>query len=642
MNMQMVSDRVISPARGELEKLRQPLRRSEQMVLEVFDRNLDPAWEIYIKPHLNGLRPDFVLLNPGVGIGVFDVKDWDLDELEYSVEDAGYPELIGQEDGKRFSLQAQNPVLRAEFYRNAIYQLYCPRLQASKGLGAITAGVIFPFADSRRVKSLLARFLEKNQTEAYGKYLPISGLEEVAEQRTDLIFPESKRKSSGLMSEELAEDLREWLVEPDFSKAQRRPLEMDSTQRNLSENRTDSGYRRIRGAAGSGKSLVLAARAARLAEEGKSVLVATYNITLWHYLRDLVSRAASSAESHQNIVYQNFHSWCADVCGRVGWTKRYNDLWKGASIETVVAHSLPALVATAHDQEGAPRYDAILVDEGQDYSPLWWNTLQKFLKPGGEMVLVADATQDIYGTAGAWTDEVMNGAGFRGAWVQLERNYRLPPSALPLISEFADRFLSGEGIDLPVPAQGSLDLYPASFRWVQCHDDDAADICVSELTQLLRFTGNSAFANADLTFLASDVASGSTVVDMLEKNGLECVSTFAKDTQERRREKMGFYMGDARVKATTLHSFKGWESSLLLVQINGSASVQSMALVYAALTRLKRHEHGSHLVVVCSDEGLASYGETWPDFENANPKRKTAPEAATIPLRHFVPLNDQM
>ena len=44
------------------------------------------------------------------------------------------------------------------------------------------------------------------------------------------------------------------------------------------------------------------------------------------------------------------------------------------------------------------RYDAILLDEGQDFNPLWWKALRLVLKEGGEMVMAADVTQDIYGT----------------------------------------------------------------------------------------------------------------------------------------------------------------------------------------------------------------------------------------------------
>ena len=66
-----MSNRVVSPPVEAFSELRQPLTMGEQAVFEMFDRTLPPGWEIYVQPHLNGLRPDFVLLNPRVGIGVF-------------------------------------------------------------------------------------------------------------------------------------------------------------------------------------------------------------------------------------------------------------------------------------------------------------------------------------------------------------------------------------------------------------------------------------------------------------------------------------------------------------------------------------------------------------------------------------------
>jgi hypothetical protein len=68
-------ERFVSPPIDQLEKLRQPLTAGERLVFDLFNEGLAPEWEIYIQPHLNGLRPDFVLLNPDVGIAVFEVKD---------------------------------------------------------------------------------------------------------------------------------------------------------------------------------------------------------------------------------------------------------------------------------------------------------------------------------------------------------------------------------------------------------------------------------------------------------------------------------------------------------------------------------------------------------------------------------------
>lgn len=114
-------ERLISPPLAELPHLRQPLTPGESMVLDMFCRTLDPGWEIYIQPHLNGLRPDFVLLHPQVGIAVFEVKDWNLDAVDYFIrKGTKRPELWARRDGKEFSRQTENPFPKVEYYREAI------------------------------------------------------------------------------------------------------------------------------------------------------------------------------------------------------------------------------------------------------------------------------------------------------------------------------------------------------------------------------------------------------------------------------------------------------------------------------------------------------------------------------------------
>ena len=44
---------------------------------------------------------------------------------------------------------------------------------------------------------------------------------------------------------------------------------------------------------------------------------------------------------------------------------------------------------------------------------------------------------------------------------------------------------------------------------------------------------------------------------------------------EQRREKAGLFMGDARLKATTPHSFKGWETRMLVVYVSQFKSPES-------------------------------------------------------------------
>ncbi len=611
--------RFVSPPCEEFDRLRQPLTPGEIKVFNFFNTQLSSDWEIYVQPHLNGLRPDFVLLNPNVGIAVFEVKDWDLDAMSYWVEERknSSPALLAQKDGKRFSLQSQNPVEKVYRYKKEIFDLYCPRLKQNSGFAAITAGVIFPFADDARVKELFARSLAYRDMNKFPAYSPISG--ELALNSDDLskVFPEGNRNNSTQMNKDLAADFRSWLIEPDAASTQRRPIELDRNQKSFVTSRTSSGYRRIRGAAGSGKSLVLAARAAELLGQGKNVLVLTYNITLLHYLMDVAVRwPISKGNVRSDITWLNFHSWCIRVCEENDADEEYSRLWVDTDPEYILNESLPALVKTILIREEIPaEFDAVLIDEGQDFRPSWWDILRKICKPDGEMLLVADVTQDVYGTASAWTDEAMIGAGFSEKWAELETSYRMPKVALQKAAEFAKKYLPEATRLVPINNQIDLELEQCNLRWVQAPHENVASVCEDEIIKIVSSNDPPHYSFSDATFLCDNRTIGSEVVNHLTQKGIRCVHTYDPDNKESRRQKVGFYMGDARVKATTLHSFKGWESRSLVIYVGSSFTPQSLALIYTGLTRIKRHVDGSCLTVVSSADWLLAYGQTWPEFK---------------------------
>jgi len=418
--------RFISPQRDQLDSLRTPLTEGERKVFEFFDKNLSDEWEIYIQPHLNGLRPDFVLLNPQVGIAVYEVKDWDLKKMSYRVEKSqfGNPELWATSpEGKDF--RPNNPVEKVDQYKKDFFQLYCPRLgiQASKEpkfFAVVTAGVIFTKASTEEANKLFYPFQkylnilnDKNKP-----YHPLVGIDKLDAGAIYEVFPSAKWKKSKLMKPELAYDLRHWLVEPDFASMQRQPLPMNKKQKKLATTRTTTGYRRIKGPAGSGKSLVVAARAAQLATEKKDILVVTFNITLWHYLRDLAIRYLKNLEVqspgcgkfiNEQITWCHFHGWCKRMCLEAGLKNEYQRLWENEDNpdEDYFNKGLVERVNKALDEllpDNLLKYDAILVDEGQDFNKDWWQALKRVRRSNNsEMLLVADGTQDLYNRAKYWT-----------------------------------------------------------------------------------------------------------------------------------------------------------------------------------------------------------------------------------------------
>ncbi len=633
-------NRVISPPLSEINKLRQPLTDGEKITLQYLDQNLPPAWEIYIQPHLNGLCPDIIILNPCVGIVVIEIKDWNLEAMSYQWEDASgkdsYKKLLATDThGKTF--RTRSPYEQLMHYKEEILELYMPRLGAQfKGhhkTRCISTALIMPFTPDYEALNFIKPALQSWKEWTQVTFFPVIGSDTLSAGNIQKLIHGIVNTSGSFMNESIAEDLRLWLYEPRFKADQRKPLPLDPTQKKLATTRTKSGFRRIRGAAGSGKTIVLAARAGNLMMEGKSVLVITYNITLCNYLRDIAARHASGIPAIQKkITFLNYHSWAKRICLETDNRERYKMLWlkKPLRLSEVLEYDMPALVSSIYRNDpDAPKYDAILVDEGQDCLQTWWSSLQSALKAGGEMLLVADKTQNLYERELGWTEKSMTGAGFRGDWLEMTRSYRLPDDMIPKIADFTERFIKPENRIVPIPAQRGLSLQPTSTRWVQVIKDEEAEIaqCVDEVHDFyLKHKNGNSRAFTDIVFISWKRKVGMAVVKRLGAKGIRVLHTFGHtnnadlpiDDEEEymatRQQKCAFYMGRELVKATTIHSYKGMETSCLVLHIGSAKNESNMAAIYAALTRIKAPEdtqHDSKITVICSEPKLADYGQSW-------------------------------
>ena len=360
----------------------------------------------------------------------------------------------------------------------------------------------------------------------------------------------------------------------------------------------------------------------------------TFNITLNHYLMDIAVRFPhGNANTREDITWLNFHYLCKRICIESGYENEYKNLWgdkldwensyyNGSFLsdeltDDIINTQLPLLVndiLTNRPNQFVSSYDAILVDEGQDFLPYWWAILRKLCKTGGEMLLVADSTQDIYGTANAWTEQAMEGSGFRGGFAELNISYRLPPLLIEYAKQFAKNFLPSNLIDLPVSPQIKLDLYPCKLKWIQTTQENADEICKEEILKMAPSVDPILLSIADITFLTNSQKSGKNVIEKLSKHGIKLVHTFGDSDEDTRRRKFSFYMGDARIKATTLHSFKGWESRAIVIYLGNKFTNKAKFLAYTGMTRLKRHPESSFLTIVSAISELESYGKTWPEF----------------------------
>lgn len=208
--------RVVSPPKSQFDILATPLLPHERAVFDLFDSNLSDVWEIYVKPHLNGLRPTFVLLNANVGIAAFDV--WD------TFEDASRSVRPGldTQDASSSRLDAYALTRRANSRKSEMLEIFCPNLGAKLSsdtnvFATATWGTIFTGESNSRIEQMTGVHpAERDPNQRDTWYCPTSGSESVESGQVRAVFPESMRDWSRFMNPKLAADLRFWLYEPDF------------------------------------------------------------------------------------------------------------------------------------------------------------------------------------------------------------------------------------------------------------------------------------------------------------------------------------------------------------------------------------------------------------------------------------------
>jgi hypothetical protein len=143
----------------------------------------------------------------------------------------------------------------------------------------------------------------------------------------------------------------------------------------------------VKGPAGSGKTVVATEKAKRLADAGQRVLFLCYN----RPLADFVAQTAMGYKA------TNFHTLCRELTVSAGlkFAPPKDDAASKEFWETQAPELLIEALKTYPDE----RYDAVVVDEGQDFREYWWLALEKLLRDPkkGHLWVFFDPQQDLYG-----------------------------------------------------------------------------------------------------------------------------------------------------------------------------------------------------------------------------------------------------
>ncbi len=270
-------------------------------------------------------HPDFILLHPGRGLLVLEVKDWTIDSIIHAK-----PDSFTVDFGAGRKIQP-NPIEQARQYAHVVVRLlesdpsltnpsgdaYAGRLTFPWGYGVVLTNITRRQLDSSGLSSVLRPRLvlckdemtESAEPEDFQKRLwdmfnvgfsSQLTLPQVERIRARL-FPEIRVSRQSLFAEDTEPNAGE---EPATLNLRVMDLQQEAIARSLGE-----GHRIIHGVAGSGKTLILAYRCDFLARTlAKPILVLVYNKALAAWLAHQIAARGLA----DRVSVRTFHGWCLD------------------------------------------------------------------------------------------------------------------------------------------------------------------------------------------------------------------------------------------------------------------------------------------------------------------------------------------
>lgn len=327
------------------------------------------------------------------------------------------------------------------------------------------------------------------------------------------------------------------------------------------------GHWLIRGVTGSGKTRALIAWASQLREQHPDwhVLLMCFNASLAAALRRRVSRGAVTEVAA-------FHDWAHARLSR-GGVPIPAPPGRGALWDQYWAHDMARLLLQAFDDGRIPAglYQAIAVDEGQDFVSDWYRALLRALDPSTDRLVVAlDEAQNIYGRRVAWQDF---GLDVPERTLALGVNHR---NAGPIFRAALEmvRGLDTTGIATAAAAHAATDGLPPELRRCGSFDESR-----EHALRWIRERLAAGVAATDMLVLGLSRLDMITVNAWLNSKGLPAGAPSGPGPVD-------------GVRVSTIHAAKGLDAESVLLldahHLDTRDPVEARRLLYIGMTRARR------------------------------------------------------
>lgn len=564
------------PDLKDIKSLKQKPTVGEYHVLEIL-KNLSNEYEIYYQPYINGYNPDIIVLRKNYGVLVIEVKDWQL--VHYRIYENDKWSL------KKDDTPIKSPIMQVKAYKNDLYNLSIPsmlhkKIHEEKTYGLVQTAIYFHNATAHIIK-------EKNiRTD---KWCPIYGNDNFTLKN---ISEYSLRKyPNKLFDDEIYTEFQRVLKPSFHTLEQAQEVILSPKQMALAQSRVKQ--QKIRGVAGSGKTVVLAKRAVNShIRHGEKVLILTFNITLRNYIHDNLNRVREEF-NWSNFHINHYHGFMASEVNNnnIKTTNSLDDYNNENLFETV--------------KDKLHKYQAIFIDEIQDYQKSWIKIIKKyFLADGGEFIVFGDEKQNIYDVE--LDSNKKPYTGISGAWLKLDHSHRLNNKILNLAEAFQSYFFENKyEFDKAIPKQQTLNFEEESIEYHKLDDNisltDLSSFIINKLKhhsiqpQDVCILAQSNGLLRSLDFEIRKIQKQKTyttfetqeMYDFLLKKNLSKNDFKSEIRTIQRNKRFNFWMNSAGLKLSTINSFKGWEIDTLFLIIDGESKFESNEKIYTAITRCR-------------------------------------------------------
>lgn len=435
---------------------RMPARASKgEKRLFAILQNLPDDYIVYYEPVIENRYPDFIIIGPDFGLMLVEVKGW-------------YPKNILKADSHEVTIQetrgpevTRHPVRQAREY---MHQLMDALRQLPGGTHLMQADgghqgkFTFPFGYLAILSNITQDQLDGL---GEGKFSAVFPPRRVATR--DQLLDWEERDLDGVR---LSEELRRYfdpywdfdsltdaqvsalraaihpevvippaassLPLPEKSPAQQLDIKTLDLRQERNVRNIGDGHRIIYGVAGSGKTIMLIAKARLQAEQQPDapVLVLCFNVTLATYLQ-------GALQAFANVTVTHFDGW-AKINGVTRQRSEDN-----ASLGARLLDRLESGSAS-HSHH----FNSILIDEAQDFDPSWFQCALAAMEDplDGDLIIVGDGSQGLYGNRQIrWKQLGIRASGRTiSRRFDLDKNYRNSREILELASEFASFTGPGE------------------------------------------------------------------------------------------------------------------------------------------------------------------------------------------------------